>query len=409
MNVSPALSPDGSQLVFLSERDGYSIDVFLADAATGAVTRKLVSTAADPHFDSLQFLESAGAWDAEGGRFALATLQRARPVLTILNMPGGSVRRERTFEEVDQIFSPTWSPDGRRIAFSAMSGGTSDLYEYDLEHDKLRRLTHDAYADLQPAWSPDGRTLAFVTDRFTSSIDELMFGSYRLALLDVAGGSPRPLPSLPDAKHIDPHWVDDSLFFVADAPGTSNIFRLDVKTGELRQVTDVRQGVSGITGLSPAISVSSRTDRLAFSEYRAGGYEIRITSIGTRRNRTLHHGTRSGWQRHGAAALLRHAGARARDARIETVRPQALAPCARTAVCERRRRDAGELLSSRYVVRLFRSAGRSAIADGRAVRREPERLRDADRLHQSAVALELGTRRRSASDHHRQLAVLRIE
>src|SRR5206468_5967755 len=55
MNVSPALSPDGSELVFLSERDGYSVDVFLADAATGAVRRKLVSTAVDPHFDSLQF------------------------------------------------------------------------------------------------------------------------------------------------------------------------------------------------------------------------------------------------------------------------------------------------------------------------------------------------------------------
>jgi WD40-like Beta Propeller Repeat len=278
MNVSPALSPDGSQLVFLSERDGYSIDVFLADAATGAVTRKLVSTAADPHFDSLQFLESAGAWDADGRQFALATLQRARPVLTILNMPAGSVERERAFEEVDQIFSPTWSPDGKRIAFSALRGGTSDLYEYDLERDTLRRLTADPYADLQPAWSPDGRTLAFVTDRFTSSIDDLLFGNYRLALLDLAGGPPRPLPSLENAKHIDPQWGDEALFFVADAPGASNVFRLDVKSGELQQVTDVKAGVSGITGLSPAISVAARTGTLAFSEYRAGGYEIRVTT-----------------------------------------------------------------------------------------------------------------------------------
>src|SRR5206468_13094958 len=90
MNVSPALSPDGSQLVFLSERDGYSIDVFLADAATGAVVRKLVSTAVDPHFDSLQFIESAGSWDAAGRQFALATLQRGTAVLTILDVPDGA-------------------------------------------------------------------------------------------------------------------------------------------------------------------------------------------------------------------------------------------------------------------------------------------------------------------------------
>src|SRR5439155_18712855 len=54
MSVAPALSPDGRYVVFLSERDGYSVDVFLADAATGAVVRKLLSTAADAHFDSLQ-------------------------------------------------------------------------------------------------------------------------------------------------------------------------------------------------------------------------------------------------------------------------------------------------------------------------------------------------------------------
>jgi WD40 repeat protein len=278
MNVSPALSPDGSQLVFLSERDGYSIDVFLADAATGAVRRKLVSTASDPHFDSLQFIESAGAWDPDGRRFALATLQRGRAVLTILDMPEGSVRRERVFAGLDQILSPTWSPDGRRIAFCALRGGTSDLYHYDLEDDALRRLTADAFADLQPAWSPDGRSIAFVTDRFSSSLDELTFGEYRLALLDVETGSINPLPAPAGGKQIDPHWSGGSLLFVSDADGVSNVFRLDPGTGELRQVTDVREGVSGITGLSPAISASSRTGRLAFTEYRAGTYEIRVTA-----------------------------------------------------------------------------------------------------------------------------------
>jgi Tol biopolymer transport system component len=279
MNVSPALSPDGSRLVFLSERDGYSIDVFLADATTGVVMRKLVSTAVDAHFDSLQFLESAGAWDPDGRRFALATLQRGSAVLTMLDMPGGSVRRERAFAELDQIVSPTWSPDGRRIAFSAMSGGTSDLYAYDLERDTLRRLTRDAYADLQPAWSPDGRSIAFVTDRFTSSIDDLTFGEYRLALLDVDNNAIRPLPSLPRGKHIDPQWAGDSLLFVADPGGTSNVFRLDLPSGQLRQVTDVREGVSGITGLSPAISAAARAGRIAFTEYRAGRYQIRITPM----------------------------------------------------------------------------------------------------------------------------------
>ena len=62
LNVAPALSPDGKRMVFLSERSLFSIDMYLADVATGKVMRQLVETAGDPHFDSLQFLSSAGDW-----------------------------------------------------------------------------------------------------------------------------------------------------------------------------------------------------------------------------------------------------------------------------------------------------------------------------------------------------------
>src|SRR5262249_57239683 len=89
MYVAPALSPDGRWVIFLSERDGYSVDVFLARVSTGEIMRKLLSAAADAHVDSLQFIDSAGAWDASGHRFALATLRDGRAALTIFDMPDG--------------------------------------------------------------------------------------------------------------------------------------------------------------------------------------------------------------------------------------------------------------------------------------------------------------------------------
>jgi WD40-like Beta Propeller Repeat len=274
-NVGPALSPDGRYVVFLSERDGYSIDVFLAETATGKIVRKLVSTAADPHFDSLQFLESAGAWNAQGSRFAMATVRRGQAVLAVLGMPAGTIQIERAFADLDQIYSPTWSPDGTRVVFSALRGGSTDLYEFDLVQRELRRLTHDAFADLEPAWSPDGRTIAFVTDRFTSSLTTLTFGDFRLAALDVESGEVRPLPSIADAKNINPQWSGSDLYFIADPNGVSNVFRTTIATGAVRQVTRVESGVSGVTSLSPALSLAQ--GKVAFSEYRNGVYEIRST------------------------------------------------------------------------------------------------------------------------------------
>jgi Tol biopolymer transport system component len=275
LNIGPALSPDGTQIVFLSERDRYSIDVFLADAATGNIRRKIISTAADPHYESLQFIDSVGSWDSSGKRFALAALRDGHPVLTILDMPSGKVVVERPFPALDQIFDPAWSPTGLQIAFSALRGGASDLYVFDLEADTLKPITSDAFADLQPAWSPDGRTIAFATDRFTSSLDELTFGQYRLATVDTASAAIRELPSIADAKNIDPQWSGDSLYFVADPNGISNIFRLNLPTLAIDQVSDEQNGVSGIAALSPALAVADGGNRLAFSVFANGAYEIR--------------------------------------------------------------------------------------------------------------------------------------
>ena len=92
--------------------------------------------------------------------------------------------REIPFPDLGEIYDPTWAPDGQSIAFSALVGGYTDLYVYDLRSGTSRRLTNDAFADLQPAWSPDGRTIAFVTDRFSSRMESLSIGNYRLATID---------------------------------------------------------------------------------------------------------------------------------------------------------------------------------------------------------------------------------
>ncbi len=62
----PELSPDGSRLVFFSERDLFSIDMFVADARTGKVIKKITNTATNTHYESLSFLTSAGRLGSGG-------------------------------------------------------------------------------------------------------------------------------------------------------------------------------------------------------------------------------------------------------------------------------------------------------------------------------------------------------
>jgi Tol biopolymer transport system component len=275
-NVGPALSPDGTRLAFLSERDAFSFELFVANAKTGQIEHRLSHAATDPNVESLGFIDSAGAFDRTGKRFVLAETAKGRPRLVVVDAESGKELQVIPFPKLGEIVSPSFSPDGKSIVFSGLIAGFSDLYVYDLVAHRLRQLTEDAYADLQPAWSPDGKTIAFVTDRFSTKLDTLAPGDYRLAALDLTTGDVRPLPSLAHAKNIDPQWAPSgrALFFVSDASGTSNVYRLDLDSGSAVQLTDLKSGASGITPLSPAISVAAGADRLAYSVYDKGHYEI---------------------------------------------------------------------------------------------------------------------------------------
>jgi Tol biopolymer transport system component len=275
LNVGPVLSPDGARLAFLSSRSRLSIDLYIADAATGRVERRLISTAANPHYDSLQFISSAGAWDPSGQRLAVGAIRAGRPVIAIFNADSGNRERDIAVEGVDEVFHPAWSPDGQRLAFSALSGGYSDLWVMDLESGAARRLTDDAFADFQPSWSPDGQRLVFVSDRFGSSLDTMQFGSYELAVMDVAGGRPSRLPTFDGTRHNSPQWSrDGAIYFIAYPDGIPDVYRIGRDGGTPARVTRLATGATAITANSPALSVAADGSRLAVVVYRNGTYEI---------------------------------------------------------------------------------------------------------------------------------------
>ena len=277
MNVAPQLSPDGRYIAFLSERDLFGIDLFLADAETGEILKKLESVGLNPHFDALRFINSAGTWSPDGQKFAYVVYADGDNEIAILDVASRNVERRVKVAGVGALKDPAWSPDGRTIAFTGISGGVSDLYMVDVDGGTARQLTNDRYADIQPVWSPNGRQIAFSSDRGPgTSFDRLTFAQSRLALYDLDSGEIETLTLFPDAKHINPAWAPDgeSLYFISDRDGFSNVYRYALDEAAVYQVTNLASGVSGITSLSPALSVAQQTGRVAFSAFEAQTYNV---------------------------------------------------------------------------------------------------------------------------------------
>jgi hypothetical protein len=276
LNVGPAISPDGRYIAFLSTRELFDIDLFLADAHTGKVVSHLVSSDRDAHYDALRFIDSAGSWAPDSRRLAFVVYEKGDNYIGIVDVDSKKIEHIRV-PGLDAITNVAWSPDGHTIAIAGQATGVTDLFLYDLDSKQVRRLTSDRYADLQPSWSPDGRTLAFITDRGQGSdLATLQFRDMQLATIDVQSGEITPMPIFLNAKHINPQYAPDgnSLYFIANPEGIPDVYRYYFSDKHVERVTAVQTGVAGITEMSPALSVAAKTGEVTFSLFEDDNYNI---------------------------------------------------------------------------------------------------------------------------------------
>ncbi len=277
-NVGPTLSADGRHLAFFTTKTNlFGIDLVLADAASGRIIRRLAGPQSDGHFDAISFLQSAGTFSPDGEQFAFVVYDDGNNEIAVLRTRDGHVERKFRPGSVGAIYNVAWSPDGRLLAFAGSIGGISDLYIADMHTGAVRQLTKDKYADLQPAFSPDGRTIAFATDRGAgTSFERMTFGDLQIATVDVASGQVTVQQGFREGKHINPQFSPDgrSLFFVSDQDGISDVYRMDLTSNQIFRLTRLSTGVSGVTGLSPAITVAQRAGTLMFTVFKGQGHEI---------------------------------------------------------------------------------------------------------------------------------------
>jgi hypothetical protein len=277
LNLGPAISPDGSHLAFFSDR-GRTLDLYVTDLESpNAETRRLVTGSRSSDFETLHTFRSTVAWSPDNETLALSAKRGGGDALYLISARDGKTLRRFTFG-FDEILCPSFHPDGDRIVFVGLSHGRSDLYEARLASGRLTRLTDDLYAERDPRYSPDGRFLVFVTDAGPGSdLVSLRFGEPRIALLEIESGVSRVLPRQEGRNH-SPRWAPDggSILFVSDRTGTPQLFLTTLADGEVTQVTDLLNGVSGLVPDAPSISWCKSTGEVYFSSFSMASWSLHV-------------------------------------------------------------------------------------------------------------------------------------
>ncbi len=276
LHLAPALSPDGSQVAYFSEKNFYFVDLYLANGVTGEVKRRILKSGISSNYETYRFINSQANWSPDGKYLAFAAKRGPRDEIVVVDVARNK-QVGRIQLKLSGVTTPAWSPDGKQLVFTGYDGGLSDLFTVNRDGSDLRRLTSDKFGDLHPVWSPDGKTIAFATDRGPrTDFKTLAFSNFRIALYDLATGNVRVLDHMDQGKNVSPQWAPDgkSIAFVSDRSGVSNIYLYDLGEAQVYQLTDFYTGVQGITPLSPVLSWAREADRLAFVYYEDQKFDV---------------------------------------------------------------------------------------------------------------------------------------
>ncbi len=169
--ISPAWSPDGNQLAYVSFESRKPV-VYVHDVSTGK--RRLIA--------NFKGSNSAPAWSPDGKTIALTLSLGGGSQLFLLPAQGGAPQRLMQSGSIDT--EPVFSPDGQRIYFVSDRGGSPQIYRTSRAGQGAERVTFTGTYNISPALSPDGRWLAYISR---------VGGAFKLHLMELENGAVRSL------------------------------------------------------------------------------------------------------------------------------------------------------------------------------------------------------------------------
>jgi hypothetical protein len=217
-DTTPAWSPDGEHIVFVSTRDE-NREIYVMDA-DGRNQINLTSHPADDWMPS---------WSPDGERIAFVSYRDGNWEIYVMGADGSGVTR-LTEDETDD-WTPSWSPDAAEIVFCSTRDGNWEIYVMDSNGSPPIRLTEHPENDIAPTWSSDGQWIAFESTRD---------GNSEIYVMDRNGEQLRNMSNEPMANDHGPSWSPDGtkIVFYSIRDGDWDIYAMNDAGGEIVNLTE---------------------------------------------------------------------------------------------------------------------------------------------------------------------------
>ena len=271
--LSPVPAPSGDLLASLTTYKE-DVDVILFNVPERKLFRNLTRGLPEKYeYVVAQWLTTGPvmgrdvAFSPTGDQIAVFVKKERGRNLLLINALTGAMEKSIAMP-VEQQLNPTYSPDGRKIAFHGFQGNQADIFVYDIESGTITNLTNDQFFDASPVYSPDGKSLIY---------SSVVNGYAKLFRLDLANPTSRYQLTTGTSNDIDAYYSPDGkrVFFASDRftdrnaatasdllqksaqaaqpeeknpePeeenfATYNIYSLNLDNGDLLQYTDVVGG-----------------------------------------------------------------------------------------------------------------------------------------------------------------------
>ncbi len=269
-NVAPAISPDGSRIAILSNKSG-PMAFYVLSAIDGKIIKKIIQGERSAEYEELHILKPGITWSPDSKKLAFSAKSAHSDALFIMDATTYKTQKYRF--EMEGIFRPSWSPNGDKIVFVGNNGLQGDLYLFDIETQEIENLTNDWYSEDHVSWSPDGENLYFISDRghdLSLGLDQIPY-NYNVDQSDIytlhleSSGMSRLTNTLWNETYPTVSGDGDYLAYISDESGISNIMLLvdDVST----PITNVATGIT-------QLSWNGDDTQLIFTGFHKSGYDI---------------------------------------------------------------------------------------------------------------------------------------